>query len=60
VFRNSFKDIETALRTLNKTGARYEFECYDTSHLYNLSHFLREWLLTPEAAADLIVERLIP
>src|SRR5258708_7178419 len=47
VFRNSFKDIETALRTLNETGARYEFECYDTSHLYNLSHFLQEGLVKP-------------
>ncbi|PWR25277.1 3-keto-5-aminohexanoate cleavage protein [Zavarzinia aquatilis] len=39
VFRNSFKDIEYALRTLNETGTRYEFECYDTSHLYNLHYF---------------------
>ena len=47
VFRNSFKDIEYALRTLNETGARYEFECYDTSHLYNLSYFLQEGLVKP-------------
>ncbi len=47
VFRNSFKDIEYALRTLNETGARYEFECYDTSHLYNLSHFLAAGLVKP-------------
>ncbi len=39
VFRNSFKDIRYALETLNSTGARYEFECYDTSHLYNLHYF---------------------
>ncbi len=45
VFRNSFKDIEYALRTLNETGARYEFECYDTSHLYNLHHFWRAGLV---------------
>ena len=45
VFRNSFKDIEFALRTLNETGARYEFECYDTSHLYNLHHFFQEGLV---------------
>ena len=42
VFRNSFKDIRYALDTLNGTGARYEFECYDTSHLYNLHHFWSE------------------
>jgi uncharacterized protein (DUF849 family) len=47
VFRNSFKDIEYALRTLNETGARYEFECYDTSHLYNLTYFLQEGLVKP-------------
>ncbi len=45
VFRNSFKDIRYALDTLNKTGARYEFECYDTSHLYNLHYFWSEGLV---------------
>jgi uncharacterized protein (DUF849 family) len=45
VFRNSFKDIEFALRTLNETGTRYEFECYDTSHLYNLHYFFQEGLV---------------
>ena len=45
VFRNSFKDIRYALDTLNKTGTRYEFECYDTSHLYNLHYFFRESLV---------------
>ena len=45
VFRNSFKDIRYALETLNATGARYEFECYDTSHLYNLHYFWSEGLV---------------
>lgn len=45
VFRNSFKDIRYALETLNATGARYEFECYDTSHLYNLYYFFTEGLV---------------
>lgn len=45
VFRNSFKDIRYALETLNDTGARYEFECYDTSHLHNLHYFWREGLV---------------
>ncbi|WP_156500299.1 3-keto-5-aminohexanoate cleavage protein [Croceicoccus bisphenolivorans] len=45
VFRNSFRDIRYALDTLNKTGTRYEFECYDTSHLYNLHYFWREGLV---------------
>jgi uncharacterized protein (DUF849 family) len=47
VFRNSFKDITYALNTLNATGARYEFECYDTSHLYNLHYFYQEGLVKP-------------
>ena len=45
VFRNSFKDIRYALETLNSTGTRYEFECYDTSHLYNLHYFWTEGLV---------------
>ncbi|MDB5697904.1 MAG: 3-keto-5-aminohexanoate cleavage protein [Alphaproteobacteria bacterium] len=45
VFRNSYKDIRYALETLNETGARYEFECYDTSHLYTLHYFFTECLV---------------
>jgi uncharacterized protein (DUF849 family) len=45
VFRNSFKDIRYALDTLNPTGTRYEFECYDTSHLHNLHYFWQEGLV---------------
>jgi uncharacterized protein (DUF849 family) len=45
VFRNSFQDIRYALETLNSTGTRYEFECYDTSHLYNLHYFWQEGLV---------------
>ncbi len=47
VFRNSFKDIEYVLATLSETGTRFEFECYDTSHLYNLKHFLDRGLVKP-------------
>ena len=39
VFRNSFKDIEYVLETCYGNGTRFEFESYDTSHLYNLTHF---------------------
>ena len=45
VFRNSFKDIRYALDTLSATGARYEFECYDTAHLHNLHYFWNEGLV---------------
>lgn len=47
VFRNSFADIEFVLRTLADSGTRFEFECYDTAHLYNLRHFLDEGLVKP-------------
>ncbi|MGB1751294.1 MAG: 3-keto-5-aminohexanoate cleavage protein [Paracoccaceae bacterium] len=39
VFRNSFQDIEYVLQTCYGNGTRFEFECYDISHLYNLAHF---------------------
>jgi uncharacterized protein (DUF849 family) len=47
VFRNTFKDIEFVLRTLGDAGTRFEFECYDISHLYNLAHFLERGLVRP-------------
>ncbi|MBP5856236.1 3-keto-5-aminohexanoate cleavage protein [Marivibrio halodurans] len=47
VFRNSFKDIEHILDTCADNGTRFEFECYDTSHLYNLAHFLDRGLVKP-------------
>lgn len=39
VFKNTFSDIETILRIGNENGTRFEFECYDISHLYSLKHF---------------------
>jgi uncharacterized protein (DUF849 family) len=47
VFRNTFRDIEYVLRTLGDSGTRFEFECYDTSHLYNLANFLERGLVRP-------------
>ncbi|HTC84592.1 MAG TPA: 3-keto-5-aminohexanoate cleavage protein [Rhizomicrobium sp.] len=47
VFRNTFKDIEFVLKTLGDSGTRFEFECYDTAHLYNLYHFLERGLVRP-------------
>ncbi len=45
VFRNSFKDIAYILETMNESGTRYEFECYDTAHLYNLHYFYSEGIV---------------
>jgi len=47
VFRNSFKNIEYILATCAKHGTRFEFECYDIGHLYNLKHFLDRNLVQP-------------
>jgi uncharacterized protein (DUF849 family) len=47
VFRNTFKDIEFVLTTLGAKDVRFEFECYDTSHLYNLRHFVDRGLVKP-------------
>ncbi len=46
VFRNTFSDIEHILATCGANGTRFEFECYDTSHLYNLAHFVDRGLVT--------------
>jgi uncharacterized protein (DUF849 family) len=47
VFRNSFKDIEHILAACTRNGTRFEFECYDVGHLYNLKHFLDRGLVKP-------------
>ncbi len=48
IFRNTFKDIEHILKTLGEgCGTRFEFECYDVGHLYNLAHFLDRGLVEP-------------
>jgi uncharacterized protein (DUF849 family) len=47
VFRNSFKDIEYVMTVAGESGTRFEFECYDISHLYNLAHFVERGLVKP-------------
>ena len=48
IFRNTFKDIERILTELGEAhGTRFEFECYDVGHLYNLAHFLDRGLVRP-------------
>ena len=36
IFRNTFKDIQEAASTLQPHGIKFEHECYDVGHLYNL------------------------
>ena len=47
VFKNTYQDIETILKIGNDRGIRFEFECYDTSHLYNLAYYLNEGIVKP-------------
>ena len=48
IFRNTFTDIESILERLGKGhGTRFEFECYDTGHLYTLAHYLDRKLVVP-------------
>jgi uncharacterized protein (DUF849 family) len=48
IFRNTYKDIAYILRELGEThGVKFEFECYDVGHLYNLAYFVDEGLIKP-------------
>jgi uncharacterized protein (DUF849 family) len=47
IFRNTYKDIEYVLQEVGSYGTRFEFECYDVGHLYNLAHFLDRKLVQP-------------
>jgi uncharacterized protein (DUF849 family) len=47
IFRNSFKDIAYILSSCSQSGTRFELECYDTAHLYNLRYFFDEHLVRP-------------
>lgn len=40
IFRNTFLDIETIMTKMGEGGTRFEFECYDVGHLYNLKHMM--------------------
>jgi len=48
VFRNTFKEMERILKDVGEGyGTKFEFECYDVGHLYNLAHFLDRGLVKP-------------
>lgn len=47
IFRNTFKDIEYALAKCAENNTRFELECYDIGHLYNLAHFADRGLIKP-------------
>lgn len=42
IFRNTFADIREASEALKPHGIRFEHECYDVGHLYNLKFCMDE------------------
>ena len=48
IFRNTFADIANIVEMLGKGhGTRFEFECYDIGHLYNLAYCLDKKIVAP-------------
>ncbi|HWG06046.1 MAG TPA: 3-keto-5-aminohexanoate cleavage protein [Beijerinckiaceae bacterium] len=55
IFRNTFGDIEKIYRLLGEGhGTKFEHECYDVGHLYNLAHCLDAGLFKPPVFLQLI------
>jgi uncharacterized protein (DUF849 family) len=54
IFRNTFRDIRYILETMTDAGTKFEHECYDVGHLYNLAHFLDNGLVKPPFFVQLI------
>ncbi len=48
IVSNTFRQIERIIEEVGQAyGTRFEFECYDVSHLYALAHFLDRKLVEP-------------
>jgi len=47
ILSNTFTQIERGATELGALGTRFEFECYDVGHLYNLAHFADRKLIEP-------------
>lgn len=47
IMSNTFTQIEEVVTRLSAQGTRFEFECYDTGHLYTLAHFADAGLIKP-------------
>jgi uncharacterized protein (DUF849 family) len=55
VFKNTFRDIARIISVLgDEHGCRFEHECYDVGHLYNLAHIVDRKLVTPPFFVQLI------
>src|SRR5258706_8334935 len=47
VLSNTFPQLERGITELGAAATRFEFECYDVGHLYNLAHFADRGLVKP-------------
>jgi uncharacterized protein (DUF849 family) len=47
ILSNTFAQMERGMKDLGSQGTRFEFECYDMSHLYNLAHFADRKVVEP-------------
>ena len=54
IFRNTFKDIARILTIMGERGTRFEHECYDVGHLYNLAHFVDKGAIKPPFFVQMI------
>jgi uncharacterized protein (DUF849 family) len=54
IFRNTFRDIAHILESLADAGTKFEHECYDAGHLYNLAHFVDRGLVKPPFFVQMI------
>ena len=46
VFKNTFKDIEYCITTMNKCGTLPEYEVFDYGQLSNLAYFKNNGVIT--------------
>ena len=54
IMSNTFGQMERGMRELGAQGTRFEFECYDLGHLYNLAHCLDRGLFKPPVFLQII------
>ena len=54
IFRNTFRDIAYILEAMSDNGTKFEHECYDVGHLYNLAHFVDRGLVKPPFFVQMI------
>ena len=55
IFRYTFRDIEKIYRLLGEShGTKFEHQCYDVGHIYNLAHCVDRGLFKPPMFLQLI------